>query len=40
MVSGVNGCDFTGHFSLEGVLRSNLSLQTGSSAFGLCPPGI
>ena len=40
MVSGVNGCDFTGHFSLEGALSSSLPLQTGSPAFGLCPPGI
>ena len=36
MVSGVNRCDFTGHFSLEGALSSSLPLQTGSSAFGLC----
>ena len=40
MVSGVNGCDFTGHFSIEGALCSSLQLQIGSSAFGLCPSGV
>ena len=37
MVSGVNGCHFTGHFFIEGALYASLQLQTGSSAFGLCP---
>ena len=40
MVSGVSGCDFTGLSFTEGALCSCLTLQFGSTAFGLCTTGI